>query len=81
MKLYIMVTNDVYELPLAVADSINELAKLAANEYRCRYCRRKTAKYQNVCAECYRKLLLVRRIVAIGDIIRKEAGRQQDGEH
>lgn len=29
MKLYIMVTNDVYELPLAVADSINELAKLA----------------------------------------------------
>ena len=29
MKLYIMVTNDVYELPLAVADSINELARFA----------------------------------------------------
>ena len=38
MKLYLMVTNDKYELPLIVADSAKELAEKSGNPTNTVYC-------------------------------------------
>lgn len=42
MKVYMKIKRDEYELPLAVADSINELARLVKTDpaYICHVCKR-----------------------------------------
>ena len=47
------------------------------NRERCVYCGCALGKYQRVCSECYRKLILVRRIIAIGKMIKRQAEEEK----
>lgn len=47
------------------------------NRERCVYCGCAVGKYQRVCSECYRKLILVRRIIAIGKMIKRQAEEEK----
>lgn len=40
---------------------------------RCKYCECKTAKYTTVCSACKAKLDLVRKLIAIGNLIKEDA--------
>ena len=40
----------------------------------CKYCGIRVSKYITVCTECYKKLPLVRRLIAAGDEIKRQIG-------
>lgn len=44
---------------------------------RCKYCGCKAGKHQRVCAECYKKLILVRKLIAIGKMIKQQAEEEK----
>ena len=45
--------------------------------WRCKYCGCIVGKYHRVCSECYKKLILIRKIKAIGKIIRWQAEEEK----
>ena len=45
--------------------------------WQCKYCKRRISRYQTVCSACYAKLPLVRRIIAIGKMIKWQAEEEK----
>lgn len=48
--------------------------KKITKPYKCPYCDTAVAKEGNVCSNCYQKLIIVRKLIKIGELIKASEG-------
>lgn len=46
---------------------------------RCKYCNSKVGQYQDICSECYKKLMLIRKLRAVVFWLRRQANAEKEG--